>query len=127
MPNPEQLKMIEAVIGRLAGNSFLLKGWTVTLVAGLTTFSAADADRSFALIAVFVVLVFGFLDAYYLALERSYRELYRRAANEAGSESWTMSSAAPSARNVLGAMTSVPVFLLHGTALAVAGFVAVIA
>jgi hypothetical protein len=76
MADPDYLKLIQAVITRMAGNSFFLKGWTVTLVAGLTAFAKADSNRSFAWIAVFVVVVFGVLDAYYLALERAYRGLY---------------------------------------------------
>jgi hypothetical protein len=124
-PNVERLKMIQAIIARLAGNSFLLKGWTVTLVAGLTAFSRADSDRSFALIAVFVVVVFGVLDAYYLALEREYRRLYDAASAEAdGSAEWTLAIRSPSVADVVSAVRSTPVWLLHGTALAVAVAVA---
>jgi hypothetical protein len=120
MADTEHLKLIQAVITRLAGNSFLLKGWTVTLVAGLSAFAKADTNRSFAWIAVFVVCVFGFLDAYYLALERAYRTLYESRAAAANGGVWTLRVNAPGLRGVLGALTSPPVFLLHGAALAVA-------
>jgi hypothetical protein len=76
----EHLKLIEAVVGRMGGNSFLLKGWTVTLVAGLGALASANGDRSFAWIAAGVVVLFCLLDAFYLALERSYRELYQKVA-----------------------------------------------
>ena len=124
MADAEHLKLIQAVITRLAGNSFLLKGWTVTLVAGLSAFAKADANRSFAWIAVFVVLVFGFLDAYYLSLERAYRELYERTAGLTNGGVWTLRVGAPGLGDVLGALRSPPVFLLHGAALAVALVVA---
>lgn len=32
------LEMIQGVINRMAGNSFALKGWAVTLVAGILHF-----------------------------------------------------------------------------------------
>ena len=78
MPNVEHLKLIETVTGRMASNSFLIKGWTVTLVAGLNAFASAKTDHRVAWIAVGVVVVFAVLDAFYLALERAYRELYKR-------------------------------------------------
>ena len=40
------LQMIQAVITRMAGNSFLIKGWSVTLVAALFALAAADTERS---------------------------------------------------------------------------------
>jgi hypothetical protein len=87
----EHLKLIEAVVGRMGGNSFLLKGWTVTLVAGLGALASADGDRSFAWIAGGVVVLFGLLDAFYLAIERSYRELYQKvAADSPDVEPWDL-------------------------------------
>ena len=41
------LQMIQAVIARMAGNSFLIKGWSVTLVAAL--FALADCQHERAL------------------------------------------------------------------------------
>jgi hypothetical protein len=34
-PKEKHLELIQAVISRMAGNSFLLKGWSVTLAAAL--------------------------------------------------------------------------------------------
>jgi hypothetical protein len=86
----EHLKLIESVVGRMAGNSFLLKGWTVTLVAGLGALTKADANRSFAWIAAGVVVLFALLDAFYLAIKRSYRELYGKvAADSTDVKPWT--------------------------------------
>src|SRR5262249_51602155 len=62
----EHLKFIQAVIVRMGTNSFLLKGWTVTLVAALFAFGAKEADRAFIVIAWVPVLVFAGLDAYFL-------------------------------------------------------------
>lgn len=116
----EHLKLIQGVVLRLAGNSFLLKAWTVTLTAGLSGFAAADAERSFAWIAVFVVVVFAILDAYYLALERAYRRLYTEVARAPHDERWTLAVNAPGVGDILSSLRSLSVWLLHGVALALA-------
>jgi len=50
----------------MAGNSFLLKGWSVTVTSGLFALSAKDNNPIFAFVAFFPSLVFWGLDAYYL-------------------------------------------------------------
>ena len=70
--------MIQGVITRMASNSFALKGWAVTLVAGIFALSAKGADWRYFLIAFVPVLVFWGLDSYYLRQERLFRALYDR-------------------------------------------------
>ena len=72
----KHLEFIQAVTARMAGNSFLLKGWTVTLAAALFALAANDARVTFAAVALFPALSFWGLDAYYLRQERLFRELY---------------------------------------------------
>lgn len=75
----EHLKVIQDVIQRMAGNSFLLKGWTVTLVIGLFALGLKEdqkADRRFVLLALLPIAAFALLDMYYLWQERLYRQLY---------------------------------------------------
>jgi hypothetical protein len=76
----EHLKLVQAVVSRMGINSFLLKGWTVTLVAALFAFGAKEADRAFVVIAWVPVLVFAGLDAYFLWRERLFRHLYANVA-----------------------------------------------
>src|SRR5262249_42986375 len=76
----EHLKFIQAAIARMSTDSFLLKGWTVTLVAALFAFGAKEADRAFVVIAWVPVLVFAGLDTYYLWRERLYRRLHGKVA-----------------------------------------------
>ena len=38
------LQMILGVVNRMAGNSFMVKGWSVTLVAALFALAAADTN-----------------------------------------------------------------------------------
>ena len=70
------LQMIQAVITRLAGNSFRVKGWTVTLVTALFALAAVDANRFFVYVAYLPAIMFWVLDAYFLRQERLFRKLY---------------------------------------------------
>jgi hypothetical protein len=117
--DPDHLKLIETVVGRMAANSFLLKGWTVTLVAALGALAKADADRSFAWIAVGVVVVFALLDAFYLAIERSYRKLYQKvAADSPDVKPWELEAGTVSPAEVAKALCGFAVWPLYIAALA---------
>ena len=72
------LEMIQSVITRMTSNSFALKGWAVTLVAGLFALSSKDANQFYYLVTYIPILVFWYLDAYYLCQERMYRNLYEK-------------------------------------------------
>ncbi len=69
----EELKLTQDIIKRMALNSFLIKGWTITLVIATLLLKG---DKFQALIAFIPILVFWYLDAYFLWLERLYRRLY---------------------------------------------------
>ena len=71
------LEMIQAVINRLANNSFVLKSWNITVVAGLFALSAKDANQRYVFIALLPALSFWGLDAYYLRQERLFRALHK--------------------------------------------------
>lgn len=70
------LEMIQAIITRMNSNSFMLKGWAVTLVAGVFALASKEANKFYFLIAFIPVITFWGLDAYYLLQERLYRSLY---------------------------------------------------
>ena len=79
------LQMIQAVVTRMAGNSFLVKGWSVTLVAALFALAAAGGNRFFVYVAYLPAVMFWALDAYFLRQERLFRRLYdqvRKAGDE---------------------------------------------
>jgi hypothetical protein len=80
----KHLDILQALITRMAANSFLIKGWTITLASALFAMSAKDADRSYAFLAVFPALTFCCLDAYYLSLERMFRNQYESATAQSG-------------------------------------------
>ena len=72
----KHLEMIQGIINRMAGNSFMLKGWAVTLVAGVYALASNDTNKVYFLIAYVPIIIFWGLDAYYLRQERLYRKLY---------------------------------------------------
>jgi hypothetical protein len=72
----KHLEFAQLAITRMAANSFLLKAWTVTLVAALFAFAAKDSNERFVFIAFLPVLAFWLLDGFYLHQERLYRALY---------------------------------------------------
>ena len=74
----KHLEMIQAVVNRLAGNSFSYKGWAITIVAGIFVLSAKQADWRYLLAALVPTLAFWGLDGYYLRQERLYRALYNQ-------------------------------------------------
>jgi hypothetical protein len=72
----KHIEIIQGVINRLAGNSFLLKGWCVTLVSAMLALAAKDSNTKFIIVAYYPVLMFWVLDAYFLWKERLFRKLY---------------------------------------------------
>lgn len=68
--------MIQGVINRMASNQFLFKGWSITLIAAIATFSAKGNSPALMTIPIVATLLFWFVDAYYLMLERAFRNLY---------------------------------------------------
>ncbi|MBA4419564.1 MAG: hypothetical protein C0391_00245 [Anaerolinea sp.] len=60
----------------MSTNSFLLKGWAVTLMAGIFILSSKDTNQQFFLMTFLPALIFWGLDSYYLHQEKLYRYLY---------------------------------------------------
>lgn len=82
----KHLELIQGVINRMAANSFLLKGWSVTLASALFALAAKDANPFFVYLAYFPCATFWALDGYFLRQERLYRELYIEVAGRQPSE-----------------------------------------
>jgi hypothetical protein len=77
----KHLEMIQAVIGRLGTDSFLVKGWAVTVVGAFLGFAVRAEDPELALASLFPTLLFWGLDAYFLRSERLFRALYDHVRN----------------------------------------------
>src|SRR5436309_15095253 len=66
----EHLKMIQAAIARMAQNSFVTKGWSVTLVTATLALTVTEKQHALVLLSIVPALAFWFLDAFYLRQER---------------------------------------------------------
>jgi hypothetical protein len=120
------LGFLQGVISRMGANSFLLKGWSVTLVAAIFALSAKDADHRFVLLSYFPVIVFWILDSYFLHQERLFRKLFEEVAgSRIPSDQFTMNTATVS--DMVAPMSAVlfskTVLLFHGAIIAIVLFV----
>lgn len=73
----KHLEIITKIIERMEKNSFFLKSWAMTLVVAICALSVNDSEKKFIIIALIPIIVFWFLDSFYLQIERKYRILYR--------------------------------------------------
>jgi glucose-6-phosphate-specific signal transduction histidine kinase len=69
----KEMDLIQEVIKRMSNTSSLIKGWTVTMISVIL---AAKADSSAVYFVIIPIILFWFLDAYFLQNERQYRRLY---------------------------------------------------
>jgi uncharacterized membrane protein len=71
------LLLIQAIINRMSVGSFVLKGWSVLVVAALLAV-AANASPRFAWLALFMAIAFWLLDAHFLRQVQLFRRLQER-------------------------------------------------
>jgi hypothetical protein len=70
------LGILQNVIVRMATNSTAAKTWCITLVSAILVVIADKGKPNYALIALFPTVLFLMLDAYYLAMEKGFRNAY---------------------------------------------------
>ena len=70
------LSLIQNVIQRMATNSSSCKAWCITIVSAVLVIVADKGKPEFTLIALIPTLLFAALDAYYLGLEKGFRDSY---------------------------------------------------
>jgi hypothetical protein len=118
----KHLEMIQSVIERMGNYSFLIKGWSVTLVAAIIALTSRDIPKLFILLAFFPALIFWFLDGFYLWQERLFRSLYNQVCKAKENEvDFSMDTTGVLKEKVCGkpntwirAMFSRSVFTFHG-------------
>lgn len=69
------LLMIQGIIDRMGRNSFSLKEWSIGIMIAIFAFAGKNTHKA-VIITIIPLVVFWFLDAYYLMLERKFRALY---------------------------------------------------
>lgn len=78
----QHLSFIQGVITRMNSNSFSMKGWMIAIVSALAAVYASNSSNPcgymYFVVGIPVVLIFCGLDAYYLKMEKQYRDLYNK-------------------------------------------------
>jgi hypothetical protein len=70
------LNIIQSVIQRMSANSASAKAWCITLVSAILVIVADKGKANFTWIALIPTILFLVLDAYYLGLEKAFRDSY---------------------------------------------------
>ena len=76
------LDHLQAVIARHNSNSFMIKGWTITICTAVFTIAGTWKEPILALVALAPITVLWILDSFYLANERCFVSLYTAALND---------------------------------------------
>lgn len=83
----KEIDLIQACISRMAHNSFLIKGWAISIVA--VVLALADKANNPILLGVVLLIPlisFWYLDAFFLYTEKLYRKMYEWVIAERQSE-----------------------------------------
>lgn len=72
----KHLEFIQGIITRMSQNSFQLKEWMIAIISALLALYANSNNVVYIFVALVPVLLFWFLDAYYLQQERKFRGIY---------------------------------------------------
>lgn len=85
----KEIDLIQACISRMANNSFLLKGWTISILVVVLALVEKQIDPIYLCLILMIPFVsFWYLDAFFLRTEKMYRKMYewvienRRKGNE---------------------------------------------
>ena len=74
------LQILQTVVNRMASNCASCKNWCVTLVSALLVLMADKSssinESVFSYISFLPIVLFSFLDSYYLGLEKGFRDKY---------------------------------------------------
>lgn len=76
------LGFIQDVIKRMANNSFLIRGWSVTVSGAIVALGVSAENPCIGYLALTPAIVFWGMDAYYLRQERLFRALYDAVRNQ---------------------------------------------
>ncbi|MDD3715662.1 MAG: hypothetical protein PHT46_01000 [Candidatus Marinimicrobia bacterium] len=73
----KEIDLIQSCISRMAHNSFLIKGWAISIVAVVLALTEKTTDN-YMITAILIIplICFWFLDAFFLQTEKKYREMY---------------------------------------------------
>ena len=72
----QHLEFIQNIITRMNTNSFQIKGLAITIVTALMAIYASTQNVTFIFLGIPPIILFWFLDSYYLQQERKFRGVY---------------------------------------------------
>lgn len=72
----KHMEMIQAVVSRLGNNSFVVKGWAITVAGAFFAFAVSRDDPNVAFAGLVPVIAFYWVDVYFLQAERLFRVLF---------------------------------------------------
>ena len=73
----KEIDLIQACIARMANNSFLLKGWFITIYAVVLALLPEKINIIYICVAMFILtLSFWYLDGFFMRTEKIYRKIY---------------------------------------------------
>lgn len=72
-----EIELIQSCINRMEKNSFLIKGWAITIISGFIVLMTEKANyKIIASLSIVILILFWYLDAVFLKTERLYRRKY---------------------------------------------------
>lgn len=117
----KEIDLIQGCINRMSNNSFLLKGWTISINGVILALFSKNINKFFiGLIIILITFIFWRLDAYYLRLEKMFRKLYewkletRKKGNEENFYSLNTEKFEREVSGILKTMFSKTLFLFYG-------------
>ena len=73
----KEIDLVQSCINRMSNNSFIVKGWMITLVAAFIALLSNKVDLYIICILIsIIILCFWYLDAFFLKTEKLYRMKY---------------------------------------------------
>lgn len=86
----KHIDMYQGIITRMAGNSSACKNWCIVLVSAFLAFIIKDGKGDYAWLVAIPIIIFWFLDAYYLGLENQFRDAFNVSMNKLRSNRLTL-------------------------------------
>lgn len=123
----KEIDLIQSCISRMAQNSFMVKGWVITLVAACCALSSLNTNewKALFIFGALAIILFWYLDAFFLKMERLYRykyewviknrlsqDMYSFDLNPYNKEMWITGKKEPSIIGVMFSKILLPMYLL---------------
>ena len=114
----KHLEIVQSVISRMASNSFLVKGWNVTLLSAILALALKDKVYDMLWVAFIPNVLFWILDGFFLQQERLFRKHWdtKRSEPQDSATDFSMdtSSYRPQVSSWFGTMFSKTLLIFHG-------------